>query len=47
MKHSQMLESTTLVAKQKDSELKHNEEHGGMLYKYDLPIENSPILFKS
>lgn len=42
-----MLESTMLVTKKKDSELRHNEEHGGILFKYDLPIENAPILFKS
>lgn len=30
-----------------DSMLKHNIDHGGMLYKYDLPIENQPIIFQS
>jgi hypothetical protein len=27
--------------------LKHGEEIGGILYKYDLPVENTPIVFKS
>jgi len=27
--------------------LKHGEEVGGILYKYDLPIENLPITFRS
>lgn len=27
--------------------LKHREDAGGMLYKYDLPVENKPIAFKS
>ena len=27
--------------------LKHREDAGGMLYKYDLPVENKPIVFKS
>jgi hypothetical protein len=27
--------------------LRHNEDVGGILYKYDLPIENKPIVFRS
>jgi hypothetical protein len=27
--------------------LKHEEEFGGVLYKYDLPVVNAPIIFKS
>lgn len=27
--------------------LKHNEEVSGMIYKYDLPVENLPIEFKN
>lgn len=27
--------------------LRHGEELGGVLYKYDLPILNAPIVFKS
>lgn len=36
-----------LVERKKESELKHNEDHGGILYKYDLPVENRPLQFKS
>jgi hypothetical protein len=35
------------VTKRPDSMLKHLEEHGGMLYKYDLPVENLAITFRS
>ena len=27
--------------------LKHNEEYAGVIYKYDLPVENTRIMFKS
>lgn len=27
--------------------IKHNEDYGGTLYKYDLPITNLPIVFRS
>lgn len=36
-----------IVNKKPDDMLKHNIEYGGILYKYDLPIENQPIMFKS
>lgn len=35
------------MPKKSDDMLKHNVEHAGILYKYDLPIENRPIIFKS
>jgi len=34
------MESKIIVAKKPDDMLKHNEDVGGMLYKYDLPVEN-------
>jgi hypothetical protein len=34
------MESTILVNKKPDDMLRHNEDIGGMLYKYDLPVEN-------
>lgn len=43
----QKLESTLTVSKKPDSLLKHGQEFGGVLFKYDLPVENSPIVFKS
>lgn len=47
MKHYQKLDSTLIVPKKTDDMLKHNVEHAGTLYKYDLPVENKPIIFKS
>ena len=41
------LESTISVSKKPDDMLKHGEEHGGILYKYDLPVVNQPINFRS
>jgi len=41
------LESTISVNKKPDDMLKHGEEHGGILYKYDLPVVNQPINFRS
>jgi len=43
----QKLESTLSVFKRPDDMLRHLEEVGGILYKYDLPVENTPIVFKS
>lgn len=36
-----------IVTKRPDDMLRHNEEHGGVLYKYDLPIENRPVEFRN
>ena len=47
IKHQRKLESSITVAKKPDNMLKHQEEYGGILYKYDLPVENRPIQFKS
>ena len=30
-----------------DQMLKHNEEMNGTIYKYDLPVDNKPIVFRS
>lgn len=27
--------------------LKHNEEIGGKIYKYDLPVQNETLVFKN
>ena len=42
-----MLDSTLIVPKKADEDLKHLVDHGGVLYKYDLPVENRPVTFKS
>jgi hypothetical protein len=41
------LESQIVVTKKPDSMLRHGEDVGGVPYKYDLPVENKPIEFKS
>lgn len=46
-KHIEKIESTLQVVKKPDKMLKHEEEIGGVLYKYDLPVENTPIIFRS
>ncbi len=45
--HLRKLDSSISVKKKPDDMLKHGEEVGGVLYKYDLPIENVPIALKS
>ena len=47
IEHQTKLESTLTVHKKPDNMLKHQEEYGGILYKYDLPVENKPVIFKS
>lgn len=41
------LDSTLTVQRKPDNMLKHEEEFGGILYKYDLPVINRPAIFKS
>ena len=45
--HQERMESTISVQKKPDNMLKHGEEFGGIVYKYDLPIVNTPISFRS
>lgn len=40
-------ESRLSLKKRPDDQLRHQSEHNGMLYKYDLPVENNPIVFRS
>ncbi len=47
LEHQIKMESTLTVTKKPDNMLKHEEEVGGMLYKYDLPVQNLPITFRS
>lgn len=47
LEHQIRLDSTITVTKKPDNMLRHDEEFGGMLYKYDLPVLNQPILFRS
>ena len=41
------MEATITISTKADDKLRHNEEVGGQIFKYDLPIENIPIPFKS
>ena len=41
------MDSSLTLATKSDDQLKHNEDVGGMIYKYDLPVENTPIAFKN
>ena len=41
------MDSTLTIATKKDDQLRHNEEVGGTVYKYDLPVENLPISWKN
>ena len=45
--HKRKLESQIVVTKKPDSMLRHGEDVGGVPYKYDLPMENKAIEFKS
>ena len=41
------MDSSLTISTKKDDQLRHNTEVGGTIYKYDLPVENVPISFKS
>ena len=38
---------STANSKDGSSVMKHNEDVGGMIFKYDLPIVNAPITLRS
>jgi hypothetical protein len=40
-------DSSIIVASKPDSQLRHNVEFEGEIYKYDLPIENKPLELKT
>jgi hypothetical protein len=41
------MDASVTIATRSDDQLKHNEEVGGRIFKYDLPVENLPISFKN
>jgi len=41
------MDASLTISTKKDDQLLHNTEVAGKIYKYDLPVENSPISFKS
>ena len=40
-------ESSLTISLADEDEIRQTSELGGKMYKYDLPMENEPILFKS
>ena len=44
MLFDQMVQSISRIERKEETDLLHGEE-GGMIYKYDLPILNQPIVF--
>lgn len=45
IEHNIKISSSLQISKRPDDMLKHNEEVGGKLYKYDLPVENEALVF--
>ena len=45
--HQTRAESTISLDVRAKDMLKHNEDVGGTIFKYDLPVENTGITFKS
>ncbi len=41
------MDATMTISTKSDDQLRHNTEVGGVIYKYDLPTDNTPIAFKS
>ena len=47
IKHSIKVGASISLDLRADDILKHNEDVAGTIYKYDLPVANAPIVFKS
>lgn len=47
MRIREEMDASLTIATRADSQLKHNEEVGGVIFKYDLPTANTPISFKN
>ena len=41
------MDATVTISMKSDDQLRHKEEIGGVVYKYDLPSGNTPIAFKN
>lgn len=41
------MDATLTIATKSDDQLRHNQEVAGVIYKYDLPVENIPIGFRN
>jgi hypothetical protein len=46
-KHAKKLDTTMVLDKQVDQDQLKPKELGGKMYKYELPLVNEPISFKS
>lgn len=47
IEHQVKQEASISLSARPDDLLRHNTDFNGILYKYDLPVENAPIVFKS
>ena len=47
MRLKEEMDATMTISTKSDDQLRHNTEVGGVIYKYDLPTDNTPIAFKS
>lgn len=45
IQHNIKISSSLTITKRPDDMLKHNEEVGGKIYKYDLPVQNEALVF--
>lgn len=41
------MDASLTISTRSDDQLKHNEEVGGVIFKYDMPTVNTPIAFKN
>ena len=47
IEHQMRQEAQISLSRRPDDMLRHNADFSGILYKYDLPVENLPIVFRS
>lgn len=47
IEHQMRMEAQITLSRRPDDMLRHNADFSGILYKYDLPTENLPIVFRS
>jgi len=47
IQHQLKMESSMRLQQRPDSMLRHGEDFNGVLFKYDLPTVNLPIVFRS
>lgn len=47
LKLREEMDATMTISTKSDDQLRHNQEIAGVIYKYDLPVENIPIGFRN